>query len=178
MKSSLITIFLSYITSFAMKRGWGSPGEHFKYRVDPSRDLELITSSEASCISKGWINNILENQEPLSDDDPVMNDINRFEQYVQDHRDYKDMYFIWKPMTFSGRSATLFIVCCDTNSLTNCLNVQYLIQSPWWTPERISSKHLKNALDYKGVSSYKNTFYGELKEHQPRHYMSWFFSCL
>jgi len=170
-------MFLSHVGSFAMNRGAGPPHKHFNYQVDPSRDLELITSSEASCISKGWMNNLMENQEPFLED-PVINDINRFEKYVQDHRDFKDMYFLWKPTTITGRSIPLFIVCCDTNSLTNSLNVHCLIQSPWWTPERISSKHLKNALDYKGVSSYKNTFYGELKEQQPRHYMSWFFSCL
>jgi len=175
MRNSLITIFLTYVGSFAMNRGTGPPNKHFNYQVDPSRDLELITSSEASCISKSWI---MENQEPLSEESPVFEDINRFEKYVQDHRDFKDMYFLWKPTTIAGSSVPLFIVCCDTNSLTNSLNVNCLIQNPRWTPERISSKHLKNALDYKGVSSYSNTFYGELKEQQPRHYMSWFFTCL
>jgi len=165
-----ISLFSSYVMSFTLNRG-----KQCHYKIDPSRDLELVTSSEASCISKGWVDNIMENQEPF---DLVMNDINRFEHYVQDHRDYKDMYFIWQPKTITGNSTPLFIVCCDTDSITNSLNVKCLIQSPWWTPERISSKHLKNALDYKGVSSYKNTFYGELKEHQPRYYMSWFFSCL
>lgn len=107
----------------------------------PSRDLEIVTASEASFINRQWLCDILEGGIP-PEDVHVVEAINRFEQYLQDHS--SDVHMVWTP---SGCAKdVLSLTSLSFNDARDQISVRHIVQSPYWDPSQIDSMYLKAAL--------------------------------
>ena len=135
-----------------------------KYVSDPENDLFKITSSQASTLSKSWIN-MIQSSTPseIGFEKPedyvkyrvesygfLYDGINRLEKYITDHRNDNDLYLAWQPK-ISGKHNKrdiLFIIGTEIDLTNKVFNVNTIVQSPIWKgSHQIDTIELKKALD-------------------------------
>lgn len=174
-----IWLLLAVSSAFS---GFGAPRLRYCYKVDPFNDLSPITSSQASVLSKMWMRQLLHklpngpDEKDTKGTNYIFSDINALEQYISINRDNNHTYFAWHPKPKKGHPEPLFIACCKNENLI--IHVDYIIQNPRWSPDKVSSKELKRSLSYipknLKVQDIDTVSFERLKETQPRYYMSWF----
>ena len=163
-----------------------------KYKPDPQNDLYRITHSQASTISKSWVE-ILTSSVPaaslIGNGDTnykkyrvdsyshLYHGINDFERYLNNHRTDKDLYLSWQPMKLKQKiPETLFIVAAEIDPVTKTFKIQHLLESPTWLGSvDISTLELKKALETVNSKANCTTIdYSPLKDTGLRFYWSWF----
>ena len=168
----LYKLFPFFYMGFALTPHKTPDGNIRKYlpSVPAHKDLYKISSSKASLISKNWLENIVvtifeKERKKLDDnikkkikpfdmskglfeleDAHIVTSINQLEDYIQNHRQETDVYMCWKPKSINGIEAILFIVVAEIDKENQIFSIKQLVQSPFWSPEQISSRKLKDAL--------------------------------
>tara|TARA_B000000557_G_C20809099_1_gene459119 strand:- start:1993 stop:2643 length:651 start_codon:yes stop_codon:yes gene_type:complete len=179
-------------------------GSTIKYisSVPPHKDLYKINSSQASLISKNWLENIVvtifqRERKKLDDrlqsknkrgeknfdmskglfeleDAHIVTSINQLEDYIQNHRQEKDVYMCWKPRPLNGVQSVLFLVVAEINKEEKKFSIKQLVQSPFWSPEQIQSNKLKEALiNMNDVNNCTKIDMNYLYEHDLRYRLAW-----
>ena len=163
-----------------------------KYVSDPENDLFKITSSQASTLSKSWIN-MIQSSTPseIGFEKPedyvkyrvesygfLYDGINRLEKYITDHRNDNDLYLAWQPK-ISGKHNKrniLFIIGTEIDLTNKVFNVNTIVQSPIWKgSHQIDTIELKKALDIVNrKANCTDINFEPLKESDIRYYWSWF----
>ena len=144
----------------------------------PSEDLVMIGHSQASLISKNWLENIMthiiareKNKRFISyRDHPDLHIImktNELENYIQENRKKNDYYMAWMPKCIYGSKDVLFLVICQDTTAGFC--VTRIIQSPFWSPDQIDSVELKKALE----SMSQHVDMSELYNYDVRYKLAW-----
>ena len=163
--------------------GYNRNNKYIKYNPneEPGKDLYKISSSEASSLSKQWLNDILKefnNEKSYKtgrlEDCYIVKSINLLEDYIGKHRKLNDIYIKWRPMSNKKERTALFIIALELDDVNKILVLKQLIQSPEWNQNQIESNKLKEAL-----ISYTNNFKDYrldleyLYEHDLRYKLSW-----
>ena len=135
--------------------GYNRNNKYIKYNAneEPCKDLYKISSSEASSLSKQWLNDILKefNNEKIYktgrlEDCYIVKSINLLEDYIGEHRKLNDIYIKWRPMSNKKERKALFIIALELDDVNKILVLKQLIQSPEWNQHQIESNKLKEAL--------------------------------
>ncbi len=189
----LLTVFFLN-PAFALVNRYGNfdSSNYRIYKPDrkPSKDLVRITQSQASTLSKSWLEDMMieiitkEKEDRKLErlpkklfeitDAHVVTSINQLENYISYHRSDNDIYLSWCPMSNKKNRIPLFIVVAELNTTNMILSIKQLVQSPKWDPRQIPSSELKEALnDY--TSNFDNCMIdlGYLYEHDLRYKLSW-----
>ena len=160
------------------------------YKLEPEKDLIIITSSEASTLSKEWLKD-LKLQHPyghriskdgkqilkLNTPDYLFDSINKIEGYINTYRSENDIYMIWAPEPKKGEAKPLFIIATQIEPKDGLFKINLIVQSPIWDPNYINTIELKNALECVNLNTNCTTIdYSGLKKNDPRYYYSWFIS--
>ena len=157
---------------------------------NPYKDLTRISPSQASFISKRWLENMIVEitQEEKNDKKlerlprklfdlekaHIVTNINQLEDYIANHRSVVDMYLSWMPLSTKNIKTPLFIIVGEMDNTNKIFSIKQLVQSPDWDNRQISSEELKNALiDY--TSQFESTTIDltYLFEHDLRYKLSW-----
>ena len=153
-------------------------GKSRKYtpnKISPYEDLKSISASEASFVSRHWLNNIIQSQSINQEDISIVDNINKLEEHIQhvfsNHEEVSNVYFAWIPKGGYMKDV-LFIVVLEVRDDRNILKV--LIQSPFWDSSQINSKYLLKSLeDFSKISNRKLDLY-EFYEDNIRFKLEWF----
>lgn len=165
-----ILMNISFIYSLNPKKlPNGKPLKYISNKESPSSDLELISPTQASLITKNWMENIVvsvfnEENKKLQektfssknifdyDDLHIVTNINQLEQYIQDsytqsYTDKKTLFLAWSPKEIHGQNNILFIIVAYILIQEREFVIRHLVQSPFWDPSQIDSNELKLALE-------------------------------
>ena len=116
-------------------------------RNNPELDIEKITSSAASFVSRHWLNNIVQPKRICQEDKIIIEKINKLEQFMQDqfthHREVDIEYLAWMPQGMS--SDILFLIVIEAKEDKHILRM--LINSPFWESTQISTDCLLESLN-------------------------------
>lgn len=142
-----------------------SPGEH------PGDHLKCVSMSTALITSRSWYAAVLgPNQRVAIEDEHLVEQVNRLETFVQANvqTDVPDeaerYYYLWMPPEARDQpraeqeqdgyvhSEPLFIAATTLDRHRNCMMLNLLVQSPFWSPEQVSSTHLRSSLQAKAAS--------------------------
>tara|TARA_Y100000768_G_scaffold385225_1_gene370928 strand:- start:1665 stop:2243 length:579 start_codon:yes stop_codon:yes gene_type:complete len=153
-------------------------GKSRKYtpnKISPYEDLKSISASEASFISRHWLNNIIQSQSINKEDITIIDNINKLEEHIQhvfsNHKEVSNVYFAWIPKGEYMKDV-LFILVLEVRDDRNILKV--LIQSPFWDSSQINSKYLLKSLeDFSKISNRKLDLY-EFYEDNIRFKLEWY----
>lgn len=189
--------FINIIIIFTLANSLVNKNNIRKYRenINPGKDLVKITHSQASLISKRWLENIIidisnKNKNDDDDDDKlpsklfqlqdghIVSGINQLEKYINNHRSEKDIYLSWMPYSTKPKNIknkiSLFIIVAEFDNENKKLEIKQLVQSPLWNPLQIPSYKLKNALiDYTNQFDSFEIDLNYLYEHDLRYKLSW-----
>lgn len=196
----LIRLFPLFFIGFALVQN-NPPGGNIKKfisSVPAHKDLYKISSSKASLISKNWLQNIVvtifQKQRKKIDermtqkskdfdmskalfeleDAHIVTSINQLEDYIQNHRQETDVYMCWKPKSIRGIEEILFIVVAEIDIENQIFSIKQLVQSPFWSPEQISSSKLKEALiNMNQVNNCTKIDMNYLYRHDLRYRLAW-----
>ena len=188
---SLLGILLPIVNSYTSMSGGGNFVKS-RYISDPENDLYKITPSQASTISKSWVDILSSSIPPIS---LIGNDnldyrkyridsyahlydgINDFERYLNNHRSENDLYLSWQPRKSKQKTPeTLFIVAAEIEPVSRNFKINQILQSPGWLGSRdIPSLELKKALEYVNEKANCTKIdYTPMRETSLRFYWSWF----
>jgi hypothetical protein len=117
---------------------------------NPKKDLIRIEPSQASYLSRRWLDHILNDYVTTADrlfihHEPIVHKINQLESYIQEHRQEDDYYIAWMPQSLYGYKDAVFLVVCQNDD--GIVYVKNIIPSPHWKPEQIESIELKKTLE-------------------------------
>tara|TARA_A100001011_G_scaffold400547_1_gene516114 strand:+ start:858 stop:1427 length:570 start_codon:yes stop_codon:yes gene_type:complete len=142
-------------------------------RDNPELDLEKITASAASFISRHWLNNIIQPKQICQEDALIIEKINKLEQFMQDqftrHREMDIEYLAWMPKGIS--SEILFLIVIEAKEEKHILRM--LINSPFWESKQISTDCLLNSLNSFSVSHGKTLDIDSFLKNNIRYKLIW-----
>ena len=188
---SLLGILLPIVNSYTSMSGGGNFAKS-RYVADPKNDLYKITHSQASTISKSWVdvltssipatsligNDNLDYRKYRIDSYAHLYDgINDFERYLNNHRSENDLYLSWQPKKNKQKTPeTLFIVAAEIEPVSRNFKINQILQSPGWLGSRdIPSLELKKALEYVNEKANCTKIdYTPMRQTSLRFYWSWF----
>ena len=166
-------LFLLLLSSYALNPKRLPNGQLIKFipnKSSPSSDLKVISSGQASIITRNWLenivvdvfnrenNNLQNNNVPKQslfeyDDLHIVTNINKLENYIQESyqeqkvNKKKTLFLAWMPRGMHGRTEVLFIIVAFILVEKQEFVIKQLIQSPFWDPAQIDSNLLKLALE-------------------------------
>ena len=139
---------LLVLISYSFIRGDSLQIPNRKYtpnKVNPSSDLRTISGSQASTISRHWLNAIMSYKPTIAKEDKhVVDQINTLETHIQAHMTERDLYLAWMPV--GDAKEVLFVVVSSIDISNKRLVVKVVVQSPFWYMDQIESSELKVAL--------------------------------
>uniref|UniRef100_A0AB39JB30 Uncharacterized protein n=1 Tax=Florenciella sp. virus SA2 TaxID=3240092 RepID=A0AB39JB30_9VIRU len=145
---ALILTIISYYTYALIPNNLPS-GKKKKYNPNnehPEKDLKKIKPSEASFISRHWLNNILQSKQICQEDEYILHKINHMEQFIQDQYTFNEQvyyeYLAWCPQGIT--TDVLFLVIVEKKY--NKIILRLLINSPFWECSQISNDYLLKSL--------------------------------
>lgn len=158
--------------------------------INPDNDLYKISSSQASVISKEWLENIiidtfsnhnkkgsvlrLSNKLLEIEDAHIVSSINQLEDYITNHRQETDIYLAWMPISIKKIKTPIFLIIAEIDNINKLFIIKQLVQSPFWEPEQIDSNQLKIALtNYKIKFNCTGIDLNYLYEHDLRYKLAW-----
>ena len=164
----------------------------------PRDDLIHLEPRKVTIVTTNWLQiiiidanrrnvpkiNINENYLPLleyfnvKDNLHTVNNINNLTKMLQDksYNDDINLFLGWYPKGEHGRNEILYIIICKLLMKEKQLNVETLIQSPFWDPRAIKTKYLKNALldlDYIADKQKMDISLEKLYERDFRYKLEW-----
>lgn len=188
-----ITCVQSFSSVKSLRNGGGNNNRIIKqtFYENPSNDLQILTVGEASYITKSWVDTLL-NTTPntfgfgdyanyakyrMDSYSHLFNDINKFEGYLQYHRNENDIYLAWRPVLKNEwtKTETLCVVAVNIDLETRKFNVNSIIESPLWKSSfEVDSARLKRGLEYINEKvKYTEINYEPLLKSSVRYYLSW-----
>jgi hypothetical protein len=127
----------------------GKPREYKQNPNRPEKDIKQISPSEASFISMHWLNNILVPKIICQEDEYIIQNINKLEQFIQDkytqHQEPNPEFLIWKPRGY--KSDILFLIVLEPDIEQNKYFLKILINSPFWDHSQINTFYLLDSLN-------------------------------
>ena len=134
----------------------------YRENLIPSKDIVRITHSQASLISKSWLENILiestsqnENKDKIPSklfelqDAHIVSGINQLENYINYHRSEKDIYLSWMPLSTKPKNiknkTSLFLIVAELDNINKKIIIKQLVQSPLWNHSQIPSYKLRRS---------------------------------
>lgn len=199
MKLGALVSILYFIPSICLNPKRLPNGKMYKYipnKHSPSNDLRIITSGQASLITKNWLENIVvdvfnrenknlqENKFSKTsifdyDDLHIVTNINQLEKYIQEsyqksNNNKKTLFLSWMPKEEHGRNDVLFIIVAYILVDKQEFVIRHLVQSPFWDPAQIDSNELKLALEDQNCKNNCTTINLEyLYENDLRYKLAW-----
>lgn len=145
---------------------------------DRNNDLFKISSSEASTISKSWLDKIILDYKNSKlknlDEIHIVDSINKLEEYIGIHRKKNDVYLKWKPMSNKKKRIPIFLIAYEIDDDNKKVVIKQLVQSPMWNHGQIESNELRLALfDYIRIICDYAVDLEYLYEHDLRYKLSW-----
>ena len=192
----MFSISVSALISSPPRVGGGSGnnrGNSIKTLYDnPNSDLQLLTHSEASTLTKKCVDTLLKSTPNSFGFDTfsnyakyrvdsyshLFNDINSFERYLQYHRQMNDIYLGWRPIVKKEQNVkeTLCVVATNIDLDKKIFNINKIIESPIKNRYDIDSTTLKRSLEIINErTQYTKINFEPLKENSIRYYWSWTF---
>lgn len=197
--SFFILLFFSYMgSSLTPGRLPNGKLKTFISSIPPSKDLHKINYSQASLITKNWLQNIVvasvqreknklekriknkSKDKQISsglfemEDAHIVTSINQLEGYIQKHRAPQDIYMCWKPKSNEGIQSVLFIIVAEVDKENKKFSIKQLVPSPFWSPEQIESNELKKALiDMNDINNCTEIDMNYLYQHDLRYRLAW-----
>lgn len=147
-KSGIVLYFLSFFgNSLKPVKLPSGQDRVYKYnRNNPELDLKKINPTEASFISRHWLNNILEPKRICEEDKLIIEKINLLESFFQTQfTQYGESgveYLAWAPKGITND--ILFIIVMDSFESNYVLRI--LINSPFWESKQIGTECLLESL--------------------------------
>ncbi len=126
-------------------------GQDKTYKVDVSaraNDLTLLSPQRTRFIAKHWENNILNGGlEIRKEDAHIIERIDKLYDIIDSTEpgDKRILYLSWSPL--GAIREVLFLVVAEIDVEREKFVVKLVIQSPFWEPRQIESRHLKYALE-------------------------------
>lgn len=126
-------------------------GKHKIYKANecaPASDLTLLNPERTRFIAKHWENNILHGgREIRKEDEHILRRIDElYDIITNSNNNYNPiMYISWSPL--GAIREVLFLVVAEINIERETFAIQLVLQSPFWEPRQIESRHLKYALE-------------------------------
>ena len=154
-----LIFLLSFSSHYALIPNNLPSGKKKKYKPNNNnleKDLKKISPSEASFISRHWLNNILQTKKICKEDEYILNKINHMEQFIQDQYTFNEEvfyeYLAWCPQGIT--TDVLFLIIIEKKDDSKMI-LKLLINSPFWDYSQISNdyllKSLKKYTDIKNV---------------------------
>ena len=178
MRFSIITLLIGVTTNcvFSLQPSKLPSGKPRKYRATKSKltnDLNVLTATEASFISKHWLNNILQAPQICHEDIHIVENINKLEEHIQDsfsdNSEQYDTYIAWVPPGYTRD--VLFLIVLREYKNKNILKL--LIHSPFWESAQIESQYLYDALNYYSIVNHKTLDTDEFFDENIRYKFEW-----
>ena len=163
---------------YALQPSKTPSGKSRKYspnKISPYEDLKSISASEASFISRHWLNNIIQSTKINHEDISVIDNINKLEEHIQyvfsNHEEVSNVYFAWIPEGGYMKDI-LFLIVLEVREDRNILKL--IIQSPFWDSSQINSKYLLKSLEDFSKISNRNLDLYEFYEDNIRFKLEWY----
>ena len=181
----IITIFINLLiircNSFIPSK---NTNKKFKRGDIPSEDLRVINCKQAEIIGNNWLNNIVsfvynKYKDKLDDNIFEKKSINNYDElfYVNNLIEFKgnisknNLYLAWTPKGLYGVKEVLYLIEIKQDK-TN-LNINRVVQSPFWNSNQISSIKLKMSLIDFGLKNKTSINFDNLYKNDVRHKLSW-----
>lgn len=174
-KSGIILYFSLFFTESLKPIKLPSGQEKiYKYnREHPELDIKKITVTEASFISRHWLNNILEPNKICEEDKIIVENINSLEVFIQNQfTENKEMdveYLVWSPKFIT--TDILFIIVIEKYELNDILHI--LINSPFWESKQIHTDYLLESLKQYSNLRNKTLNIDNFLENNVRYKLTW-----
>jgi hypothetical protein len=126
----------------------GKPKTYTVDLSDRASDLTLLDKKHTRVIAKHWENNIMNGGvEIRKEDKHIIARIDELYEIIDtiDRGDDSIMYMSWTPR--GALREVLFLVVIKIDVEQEKFVVQLVLQSPFWEPQQIESRHLKYALE-------------------------------
>jgi len=143
----------------------------------PELDLKILSVGETSIICKNWMSNILLSvpMKSKSSDKINCDDIHIISSIVNLNLDESDkLHFGWNPYCLQGFNEVLFIVSVKLDKENKIMQIENLIQSPFWDSEQIESIFLKKSLiSLNNSTNLTKICFDKLYLQYPRYQLAW-----
>lgn len=146
------TFFVSFLLvgSYALTPSSFPSGKPKIYTFDRSNrasDLTLLSPERARFIGKHWENNIMnDGLEVRQEDIHILERIDELYEIINTRtNDMRMMYLCWSPR--GAIREVLFLVVAEIDVEEEKFILKLVIQSPFWEPKQIESRHLKYAIE-------------------------------
>lgn len=140
--------------------------------ANPSSDLRIISRSQASVISKYWLNAIVSYKPMIAKEDQhIVQQINALENHLQQHNLETDLYMAWMPKGHVKEVLVLVVSTIDSSNKT--MRVNMLVQSPLWSSDQIKSTSLKKSLETMSDNVDLQINFDDLYDKEPRYKLEW-----
>lgn len=174
----VVALLFTNNSIYALQPSKTPSGESRKYRpnrLSPYEDLKSISASEASFVSRHWLNNIIQLRSVNKEDISIVDNINKLEEHIQyvfsNHEEVSNIYFAWIP-TGGYMKDILFLAVFQVHDDRNILKL--IIQSPFWDSSQINSKYLLKSLEDFSKISNRNLDLYEFYEDNIRFKLEWY----
>lgn len=166
----------------------GNSRKFIPNKDNPRNDLKLKDEQSVSLITKNWMNNIVlhlvNNKKKYKknileyDDLHIVTSINNMKKDIEfidkENKNISLLYFSWEPKCIQGFQESLFIVIAKLDLEKKLINIDNIIQSPFWDSEQIDSIYLKYSLIDQNESINKtNITFNPLYQNNIRYKLSW-----
>ena len=125
----------------------GKPKIYTFDRSNRASDLTLLSPERARFIGKHWENNIMnDGLEVRQEDIHILERIDELYEIINTRtNDMRMMYLCWSPR--GAIREVLFLVVAEIDVEEEKFILKLVIQSPFWEPKQIESRHLKYAIE-------------------------------
>ena len=166
----------------------GNSRKFIPNKDNPRNDLKLKNEKSVSLITTNWMNNIVlhlvNNKKKYKknileyDDLHIVTSINNMKKDIEfidkENKNISLLYFSWEPECIQGFQESLFIVIAKLDLEKKLINIDNIIQSPFWDSEQIDSIYLKYSLIDQNESINKtNISFNPLYQNNIRYKLSW-----
>ena len=188
-KKIVVFFLITEVYSLSPKKLPNGKSKKFEpNKKQPRSDLKLENEYSASLITKNWMDNILlhlvnnkkkyKNNILEYDDLHIVTNINSMktdnEDCAKNNKNISTLYFSWNPKCVQGLEEPLFIVVAKLDKKYKILNIENIVQSPFWDNEQIESIYLKYSLiDQNNSLNLTNISFSKLYEKNIRFQLSW-----
>lgn len=173
----VLICLLSFSSHYALIPNNLPSGKNKRYTPNnnnPDKDLKKITPSEASFVSRHWLNNILQARKICREDEHILIKINVMEQFIQDQYTFNEEvfyeYLAWCPQGIT--TDILFLIIIEKKD-NNKMILKLLINSPFWDCSQISNDYLLESLKkYSNIKNFELDI-EEFLDNNIRYKLSW-----
>lgn len=156
----------------------------FIFKISNCQDLKEINIKKANDITNVWLNNIVSsvvNKHKFSKNIDTYELANIYDYdesfyiknllYFKENLSQNNLYFVYKPRGLYGIKRVLYLI--DANYNETNLNINYIIQSPSYNSNKISTIKLNKSLLNYSIKNKINISFDILYKNNLRYKLSW-----